>query len=352
MSDKYDEVARQIQANIDEWIAGPKDGRTFQGIVAAILREASHQIGADAPGMVADLLETLERGTSCDEIRLTRGLCKEYLAALRARLASADSIAEAIVAHGLGNADDVQRIALLIRQGYAEFARAAPSEETHLPWREALDIANAEIAELRAALASERDKYDGITRLRDLLAIIHRDGGHHTAEVGLIQSVEDAKKLIASERAKGEGEAKQIPDGLLLTVARAAYAAGRSNILARPTRENICKAWGYTVRPSPISEYPKELDMGPESDKDCPLCGAIVRNARPAPDATALREADFTHLASLGLIQINVDKLSTLIEALRPEPRELPRKCIDCTASGLRDGPCCPPGSEPREEQK
>lgn len=44
----------------------------------------SPQIGADAPDMVKDLLETLERGTKCDEIRLTRGLCKEYLVALRA----------------------------------------------------------------------------------------------------------------------------------------------------------------------------------------------------------------------------------------------------------------------------
>lgn len=33
---------------------------------------------------------------------------------------------------------------------------------------------------------------DGIERLLDLLAIIHRDGGHHTAEVGLEQSVKDA----------------------------------------------------------------------------------------------------------------------------------------------------------------
>lgn len=31
--------------------------------------------------------------------------------------------------------------------------------------------------------------------LRNLLAIIHRDGGHHTSDVGLVQSVEDAHKV-------------------------------------------------------------------------------------------------------------------------------------------------------------
>jgi len=46
-----------------------------------------------------------------------------------------------------------------------------------------------------------------------------------------------------------------------------------------------------------------------------------VDGSRPAPDAATLREADFVHLASMGLIQINVDKLSTLTEALRSEPR-------------------------------
>lgn len=36
-----------------------------------------------------------------------------------------------------------------------------PGEAPHLPWREALDIANAEIATLRAQLAEERAKHEG-----------------------------------------------------------------------------------------------------------------------------------------------------------------------------------------------
>ena len=37
--------------------------------------------------------------------------------------------------------------------------------------------------------------------LQNLLAIVHRDGGHHTEKVGLNQSVEDAMRLIPNERA-------------------------------------------------------------------------------------------------------------------------------------------------------
>jgi hypothetical protein len=32
--------------------------------------------------------------------------------------------------------------------------------------------------------------------LLNLLAVIHRDGGHHTSEVGVEQSVEDAYNVI------------------------------------------------------------------------------------------------------------------------------------------------------------
>lgn len=35
---------------------------------------------------------------------------------------------------------------------------------------------------------------------RDLLAIIHRDGGHHTEEVGENQSIVDASKEIYEDR--------------------------------------------------------------------------------------------------------------------------------------------------------
>ena len=35
--------------------------------------------------------------------------------------------------------------------------------------------------------------------LRDLVALIHRDGGHHTTEVGLKQSVKDARKRVGGQ---------------------------------------------------------------------------------------------------------------------------------------------------------
>ena len=38
--------------------------------------------------------------------------------------------------------------------------------------------------------------------LYDLLAIIHRDGGHYTEKNGLEKSVNDAIELISKERAK------------------------------------------------------------------------------------------------------------------------------------------------------
>jgi len=57
---------------------------------------------------------------------------------------------------------------------------AAAREE----YRKKIKDQAAEIERLRAALG-------------DLLAIIHRDGGHHTAAVGEQQSVEDAHKVWA-----------------------------------------------------------------------------------------------------------------------------------------------------------
>jgi len=40
--------------------------------------------------------------------------------------------------------------------------------------------------------------------LRELLAVIHRDGGHHTDEVGVAQSVADAISLIYDCMARRE----------------------------------------------------------------------------------------------------------------------------------------------------
>jgi len=39
---------------------------------------------------------------------------------------------------------------------------------------------------------------------RDLLAVIHRDGGHHTGKVGFVQSCEDAISIVRELRSDGE----------------------------------------------------------------------------------------------------------------------------------------------------
>ena len=48
--------------------------------------------------------------------------------------------------------------------------------------------------------------------LHDLLAIIHRDGGHHTAEVGLCRSLKDAEAVITALRTDLDRATQQIKD--------------------------------------------------------------------------------------------------------------------------------------------
>lgn len=45
--------------------------------------------------------------------------------------------------------------------------------------------------------------------LLDLLAVIHGDGGHHTAEVGFLQSIADAKAVVL--RSRGELHTRSTP---------------------------------------------------------------------------------------------------------------------------------------------
>jgi hypothetical protein len=45
-------------------------------------------------------------------------------------------------------------------------------------------------------LVDEQDYRDCVKLLCDLLAVIHRDGGHHTHEVGLAQSAKDAANIL------------------------------------------------------------------------------------------------------------------------------------------------------------
>ena len=53
------------------------------------------------------------------------------------------------------------------------------------------------VKRINEAIALLREPCQEPTKLlEDLLAVIHRDGGHHTAKVGLEQSVQDARAKV------------------------------------------------------------------------------------------------------------------------------------------------------------
>ena len=67
-----------------------------------------------------------------------------------------------------------------------------------------------QVSDLKAQLILEKNRRDiGKHELKNLLAIIHRDGGHHTAKVGIVQSVEDAH-LVWAELMSEVGMSKEI----------------------------------------------------------------------------------------------------------------------------------------------
>ena len=52
---------------------------------------------------------------------------------------------------------------------------------------------------MRAPEPAQADELDAV---RDLLAVIHGDGGHHTAAAGLAQSADDAARIVIALRAR------------------------------------------------------------------------------------------------------------------------------------------------------
>jgi DNA-directed RNA polymerase subunit RPC12/RpoP/ssDNA-binding Zn-finger/Zn-ribbon topoisomerase 1 len=80
-------------------------------------------------------------------------------------------------------------------------------------WYHCLDCAKEFSADIPKELEVKEDWYK---TLLDLLAVIHRDGGQHSAEVGIMQSIEDAKKYFyfrLEERLKNLGtEDRLCPD--------------------------------------------------------------------------------------------------------------------------------------------
>jgi hypothetical protein len=95
-------------------------------------------------------------------------------------------------------------------------------------------ILNNAIDNARAALAAHdaRQQEPDNRHLLNLLAIIHRDGGHHTAEVGLEQSVKDAHErwgmLIQSSEAQKDPIAWKVDDRIF---ERLDYATSSAAVL-------------------------------------------------------------------------------------------------------------------------
>jgi rubrerythrin len=94
----------------------------------------------------------------------------------------------------------------------------------HVPTGYEIDLLRDEIARLRDELddlpgcqhwRENQDLMDEIARLRsilgDILAVIHRDGGHYTEEHGLERSARDATRRV-SELREGLAEALRLLD--------------------------------------------------------------------------------------------------------------------------------------------
>lgn len=66
-------------------------------------------------------------------------------------------------------------------------------------WLIRLETYQAEVAKLTAQLAEARAD---VAAAKDLLAVVHRDGGHHTERVGFAQACADARGAVCNMRAE------------------------------------------------------------------------------------------------------------------------------------------------------
>jgi len=81
--------------------------------------------------------------------------------------------------------------------------------------RAAVAERDAEIASLNETVATAIDAIQRDEKwLGELLAIIHRDGGHHQAKVGTDQAVKDAHAIWADLQSQRDARIKALEDGL------------------------------------------------------------------------------------------------------------------------------------------
>lgn len=88
-----------------------------------------------------------------------------------------------------------------------DFAFDEAVEKIEKGWAEAIAVHQKRLHEMDALKAQilkmegQQDQWEereatAYHLLRNLLAVIHRDGGHHTSDVGLKQSVKDAQAKV------------------------------------------------------------------------------------------------------------------------------------------------------------
>jgi hypothetical protein len=116
--------------------------------------------------------------------------------------------------------------------------------KSSLEWQRQFNIVTDMLVEQAGLLTQYEKKLDHIdtlTRERDeaanLLAVIHRDGGHHTGSVGFARSCADAEAAVLQDRTERD-EARVVTDAMVERVARV--------ILSRHvigTGKNAEKAW-------------------------------------------------------------------------------------------------------------
>lgn len=94
----------------------------------------------------------------------------------------------------LGETEELLMDALEREKAYEQYIER--QAENHEEER-ARTILNAnKVRKTAAKIARERNEaLEMVNEARQLLAVVHRDGGHHTEEVGFVQSCKDAMKV-------------------------------------------------------------------------------------------------------------------------------------------------------------
>lgn len=229
----------------------------------------------------------------------------------------ASPLYESATAQPAGGAADIDAVRARIRERLAQGREPKPAEAPS-------DHAAA-AAEIEALLdADDREGFvlpvgdecfregDDASRLRNLLATIHRDGGHYTEAVGVAQSCRDAVAVVLPLLQRGDAPAP--PDLLDADDAREVIAA---------TVDQVTEALGLTA---PAREVALQLDQHVAN-----LAARLKRVSTERNASAAAEEALEAALVAYNSLRFYVD-LGTCPWA----ERIAARACFDEAAERLR----------------